>query len=86
MTPEQLAQFLAQQNQPGDASDLDRLDEREMEVFSILSQGYTASQIQSEFGIDRARLAATKQSIQKKLGLKSELELLRRIARYTHGS
>ena len=76
MTPEELARLLSREGQSSSSSALDVLDEREFEVFSILSQGYSASQIESEFGIDRTALAALKKSIQRKLNLKSEIQLL----------
>jgi DNA-binding CsgD family transcriptional regulator len=75
MTPEQLARALAMKP-PGGESSLEALDDREMEVFSILSQGYSSGQIESEFHIKPGELKRLKGSIQRKLGLKNEVQLL----------
>jgi DNA-binding CsgD family transcriptional regulator len=78
MSPEQLARLLANEKH---SSPLDALNERELEVFSLIGQGYTAGQMDSEFGIAPPRLKATKLAIQKKLGLKNEVQLLQFAAR-----
>jgi len=77
MTREQLAQWLTQHDKCPRDSKFDTLNEVELEVFSILSQGYTAAQIHTQFGFAPARLSQLKRSLQKKLGLKNELQLLR---------
>jgi DNA-binding CsgD family transcriptional regulator len=76
MTPQQLQQLLSGEKVNALKSDLDMLDERELEVFSILSQGYSNSQIDSQFGIPPKQLKEIKERIQKKLGLKNEVQLL----------
>lgn len=78
MRPEDVARFLAQDSKGQRQSELELLTEQELEVFSILSQGYSSSQLCSEFGFDSTALKKIKSSIQKKLGLRSEIELLRR--------
>jgi DNA-binding NarL/FixJ family response regulator len=77
MTREQLAQYLSRNSQQGPQSVLDTLDERELEVFSIISQGYTASQIESQFGIPAEELTALRQRLKKKLNLKNDIQLIR---------
>jgi len=81
MTPEQLKQLLAGGKVDAIKSDLDILDDRELEVFSILSQGYSNSQIDSQFGIDPKQLKQIKARIQKKLGLKNEVQMLQLAAK-----
>jgi DNA-binding CsgD family transcriptional regulator len=76
MTREELERLLVQQSKSGANSALDALNERELEVFSILGQGYSSRQIESEFGFNRVELAALKTAIQKKLNLKTEVQLL----------
>lgn len=83
MTPEQLARIL--QNQCGSDSELDTLDERELEVFSTLAQGYSPYQIQTETGIDPVQLRHIKRRIQAKLGFKDEIQLLRFAAKRGRG-
>jgi len=76
MTPEQLAQILSQSKEGELRSPLDVLDEPELEVFSLLAQGYSRGQIHSEFGIAPEQLKKLKQSMKTKLKLRSEVELL----------
>jgi DNA-binding CsgD family transcriptional regulator len=83
MTPEQLALLLAQDNARLNSA-FDVLDERELELFSILAQGYSSCQIRSEFGIAPQETRALKKRIMKKLKLKSESELLQ-LARISTG-
>jgi DNA-binding NarL/FixJ family response regulator len=85
MKPEELNRLLAKDTAGSFKSDLDVLDERELEVFSILAQGYSGSQIQSQFGIAPPELKQIKQRIQKKLGLKDEIQLLRRVVKELKG-
>ncbi len=77
MTREQLERLLAQQVQSGRDSRLDTLSESELEVFSLLSEGYSGSQIHSLFAIDPERLSVLKRGIREKLGLKNDAQLLR---------
>jgi len=85
MTPEELARALAQ-NTAAFQSGLDVLNDRELEVFSILSQGYSVGQIQAEFGIVPRELKRLKTAIQKKLGFKTEVQLLQAAARHRQNS
>jgi len=85
MTREQLAQFLSQDNSKVPSSPLDVLDERELEVFSILSQGYSASQIESQFGIGADELKAIQKSLRNKLKLKDDVQLIRYAAKHQPG-
>jgi len=82
MTQQQLARLLSSDSR-GPGSALDVLDDRELEIFSILSQGYSAGQIELELGMAASEVGALKRRVQKKLGLKSELQLLQAAARYS---
>src|SRR5690348_16419912 len=75
MTPEQLARLSAKENEPAHRSELDVLDNRELELFSILGQGCSRAQIQAEFGFSPAELRALRKRMQVKLGLKSDAQL-----------
>jgi DNA-binding CsgD family transcriptional regulator len=85
MTPEELARLLSKENQPHLKSGLDILSDRELEVFSILGQDYSSRQIVSEFGIGREELRTAKQSIQTKLRLKNEVQLIQFAAKHRNG-
>jgi DNA-binding NarL/FixJ family response regulator len=75
MTREQLAKFLQEENQYQSA--LDALDNRELEVVSMMSQGQAGRQICDEMRITGEELAQIKSEIQAKCGLKDEVQLLR---------
>ncbi len=81
MTREQLARALAIK-QLGREAALDVLDDRELEIFSILSLGYSSTQIETEFGVTRAETKRLKASIQRKLGLSTEVQLLQAAVRH----
>jgi DNA-binding CsgD family transcriptional regulator len=81
MTPEELARILSPENKAL-TSGLDVLSDRELEVFSMLGQGYSVRQIVSEFGIGLEELLAAKRSIQQKLRLKTEVQLIRFAAKH----
>jgi DNA-binding CsgD family transcriptional regulator len=85
MTPEELARLLSKENQPHLKSGLDSLSDRELEVFSILAQGYSSRQIVSEFGIGLEELQTAKKSIQTKLRLKDEVQLIQFAAKHRRG-
>ena len=85
MTPDQLARILSKANEHRLGSELDALDERELELFSILAQGYAPNQIHSEFGIDQRQLKMLKQRVRKKLRLKSDVEMLLLAAKTLRG-
>jgi DNA-binding NarL/FixJ family response regulator len=73
MTREQLDQILADEDNTRSA--LDILNNREVEVFSLLSQGYSSHHICRELDIGPEELGALKASIQSKLRLKNEIQL-----------
>jgi DNA-binding NarL/FixJ family response regulator len=73
MTRDQLDQILADEQNTQSA--LDVLNNREIEVFSLLSQGYSTHHICRELEITPDQLAAYKTSIQSKLKLKNEIQL-----------
>jgi DNA-binding NarL/FixJ family response regulator len=73
MTRAQLDQLLA--NEASTRSALDVLNNREVEVFSLLSQGYSSHHICRELEINTDQLAALKSTIQSKLNLKNEIQL-----------
>jgi DNA-binding NarL/FixJ family response regulator len=73
MTRAQLDQLLA--NEASTRSALDVLNNREVEVFSLLSQGYSSHHICRELEITTDQLAALKSTIQSKLNLKNEIQL-----------
>lgn len=72
MTPEELVSLLDAQKEK---SELELLEDRELELFSFMSQGNCTAMICEEMAIDADSLVWLKKSIQKKLGLKNELEL-----------
>lgn len=73
MTREQLDHLLA--DEASTRSALDILNNREIEVFSLLSQGYSSHHICRELDITTDQLAALKSTIQSKLNLKNEIQL-----------
>ena len=73
MTREQLDRILADEDTTRSA--LDILNNREIEVFSLLSQGYSTHHICRELEISPEELAALKSTIQSKLNLKNEIQL-----------
>lgn len=79
MTLEQLEQILAREDEH--QSSLDRLTDRELEVFSLMSQGSPSGYICREMQITPEQLAAFKQRIQSKFELKNEVQLVQFAAR-----
>ncbi len=79
MKKRDLAAFFARV--PQAKSDIEELEEREIEVLSMLSQGLSGGQMCREMGIEGEELVLLKREIQKKLGLKNEVELVRFAAR-----
>lgn len=73
MTRAQLDRFLA--DEACTRSALDVLNNREVEVFSLLSQGYSTHHICRELDITPDQLATLKAGIQSKLNLKNEIQL-----------
>ena len=74
MTHAQLEQILTSTDSP--QSKLDNLDEREFELFSLMSRGTPTRFIESEMGVSGEHLVELKKSLQKKLGIKNEIALL----------
>lgn len=74
MTREQLEAIL--ENEEEFSSKLDCLDNRELEVVSMMSQGQNGRQISEELQIGPEELKTLKASIQKKCGLKDEVALV----------
>lgn len=74
MKKEDLARVLAQEKL--ETSPLDRLSEREFELFSALAQGYSRGQIELELGMSASELASVKKGIMEKLSLRSEIALV----------
>ena len=79
MTMEQLSQILADEDATQSA--LDALTDREVEVLSLLSQGASSRRVCDEMMISTEDLGAFKEKIQRKLGLKNELQLYQFAAR-----
>jgi DNA-binding NarL/FixJ family response regulator len=75
MTRDQLSEILAKENQATSA--LDRLDNHELEIISLMSQGSNSSHIAQELFITRDALDTAKAGIRQKLGLKDEVALVR---------
>jgi DNA-binding NarL/FixJ family response regulator len=73
MTRAQLDQILADEGST--RSSLDILNNREIEVFSLLSQGYSTHHLCRELEITPDQLSALKCAIQTKLNLKNEIQL-----------
>jgi DNA-binding NarL/FixJ family response regulator len=83
MTYEELQKMLNQNTRTRHWTDL--LNEREMETFSFLTIGFWPYQICEEMTITPRELKDLKAAIQKKLGLKSEIELLKLVASHFDG-
>ena len=64
------------------SSELDLLNEREIEFFSLLSQGTPSHIMLVEMGIEADDLTRLKASIRKKLGLKNDIQLLQFAAKH----
>jgi len=73
MTMEQLSRILADEDATQSA--LDVLTDREVEVLSLLSQGASSRRICEEMQLSPEDLGAYKERMQRKLGLKNELQL-----------
>lgn len=82
VTREELEKLLAAQKRPKKpGKDLNQLDERELELFSMLSRGYTSAQIREEMGLAPAELAELKARTCRSLSLKNEIQLLQLAAK-----
>ena len=79
MTQEQLAEILKDSES---SSELDHLNEREIELFSLLSQGTPSHLITMEMGMESEDLASLKAGIRKKLSLKNDIQLLQFAAKH----
>ena len=78
MSPDRLKQLLNQSPPASFTSELDVLTEPELEVFSTSRHGCSTSQIEAEIGVAPPELRDLKQRIRKKLGLKTEAEVVRK--------
>ena len=78
MTQEELNELLNQADRYRHWTDL--LSERELEAFSLFTIGFWPEQICEEMAIHPRELKRLKAGIQKKLGLRSEIELLNLVA------
>jgi len=79
MTREQLTEILADSEM---RSELDLLGEREIELFSLISQGTPWHLIAREMGLQSDDVATLKTNIQKKLGLVGDIQLLQFAAKH----
>jgi hypothetical protein len=79
MTHAQLTEILKDNET---SSDLDLLNEPEIEFFSLLSQGTPSHMMLLEMGIEAEDLTRLKASIRKKLGLKNDIQLLQYAAKH----
>src|SRR5262245_37972767 len=83
MTQEELDRILKQAHRYRHWTDL--LSEQELEAFSFFTMGFWPHQICEEMAICPRELKRLKAAIQKKLGLKSEVDLLKLVAAYFDG-
>lgn len=74
MTQEELARLLAMERKTDSA--MDSLEERELEVISLLAQGNGFKQSAQEMGLDLERFNALKESLMMKLKLKNDVQLV----------
>ncbi|HYE30287.1 MAG TPA: LuxR C-terminal-related transcriptional regulator [Methylomirabilota bacterium] len=81
MTREQLDQLLSKAPPPQQNPKLEALSDRELELYSMMSQHYPGSQICEELGVTRDELVVRKAELQKKLGLKDQVQLVQFIAK-----
>jgi DNA-binding NarL/FixJ family response regulator len=84
MTRAQLDEFLSRD--AAGQSSLDVLDEREMEVISMMSQGSNSSHICRELNLEPEGLAALKKELMGKLRLKNEVQLIQFAAKQRSSS
>jgi len=82
MTQEELCVLLKQADRRRHWSDL--LDERELEAMSFLTIGLWPRQICDEMAITSRQFRKLQRSIQKKLGLRSEIAFLQFLAAQLH--
>jgi DNA-binding CsgD family transcriptional regulator len=80
MTQAELAKLLAAPKQSD--SVLDSLEDRELEVISLLAQGRSFRQTAQEMGLDPDRFESLKKAIQKKLKLKDDVKLIQFAAKH----
>jgi DNA-binding NarL/FixJ family response regulator len=59
-------------------SDVERLSDRELEVFTLLGQGQSTAQIGASLHVSGSTVATHREHIMKKLNLENSRELLRR--------
>lgn len=74
MTREQLTAILAEEERL--SSSLDVLNDREVEIISLMGQGSNSAQICQELFVTRENLDAAKKEMRRKLKLKDEVALV----------
>ena len=79
MTREQLATLLGDEKTT--RSELDVLNDREVEVISLFSQGANSSHIRQELQLTKEELTEIKRAIMAKCKLKDEVQLIQFAAR-----
>lgn len=80
--PPQIAERLAHLAIAGDASPQTRLDAREVEVFKLMAQGYTNTEIASELDLSPKTISNTSQAIKEKLGVHRPADITRLAVRH----
>ena len=80
MTREDLDRFLKSEEEKH--SILGVLNEREFELFSMLSQGSSSHQISQVMGIEVTEVKELKEQIRSKLNLRNEVELIQFSAKH----
>jgi DNA-binding CsgD family transcriptional regulator len=84
MTRQELDRCLAQGKL--EPPELKALNDRELELVSLMSQGNGGQQIAREMGLDPDQLIKLKARVQKKLGLRDEVELVQFAAKQRFSS
>jgi DNA-binding CsgD family transcriptional regulator len=66
----------------GEKRDIDRLSNRELQVFELIGQGATASQMAEQLNLSVKTIETHQAHIKRKLGLGSAHELIQRAIRW----
>ena len=80
MTREQLAKILEAESNP-----LDVLSDKEMEVFSMLGQGYSSRNISEELALATEETQKLREKIRVKLKLKTDVQVLQSALKWKNG-
>lgn len=78
----QIAERLAYLSVQGDMSPQSRLDEREVEVFTLMAQGLTNAEIADQLDLSPKTISNTSQTIKEKLGVHRAADITRMAVRY----